>query len=334
MSDETGIMIPGDPDGDYLASQTVSDVAVSSCTVASDADNYRKTDMDNDHAEEGRWYQFNTFLDTVSPHLSPIARDVWLCLFRHSDKRGYSTVTRSRIATMLNVSTRTVSSGISELRERGLAEKTDGFAGYLICLGLKNSSPPLKNTSHMVKNISHPPLEESFTHGEESFTPPLKNSSPPLEESFTPPLKNSSHITESYIQNISTEKNTEDIYSDPAPVLETIPPPKQATIPGTQRMTWEDKAIATRLFEVSKQYPSHRRTHAKLVLKDWLLACKESGGHDVLAHKVCQHIEASKRCKQWKDGFIPSLQKYISERRWENAVADVVEEDDSDPIMF
>jgi DNA-binding MarR family transcriptional regulator len=254
--------------------------------------------MNQQEASLGRWHQFNYFIDAISPTLSPIARDVWLAMFRHADTMGITTATRSRIADILGVSTVSVSSGISRLKEAGLIAKIPNRNGYILSLDSKeNLTEQLRilnsKESLTVKNPLHPPLRILNT---------------PCKESLTQTVKNPLHITEhtEHIQNLTTEKNTKEH--------------SQERIKGTSKMDWQTKAANSHLFEALKRYPNvPHKGDARQLQSIWDDAAKEEGGHDELWYIVSKHIDAAKASKQWLDGYVPSFRKYITERRYKVA---------------
>ena len=69
-----------------------------------------------------RWIRHCRFVRDYYPALSPIARDVWVCL----DALDSPDTTRKHIANLLRVTERHVGNGISELKTLGLLETTNG----------------------------------------------------------------------------------------------------------------------------------------------------------------------------------------------------------------
>ena len=254
-----------------------------------------------------RWAQFNTFMDEISPHLSSIARDVWLAMFRHADISGRTWVTRGRIASILGVTTTHVDNGIRALKAAKLITTVDRNKGYILSITTQWTQPELSDTQPELSPVMITPV---ITHDNPSYHPTQPELSPNTTIVIT-------HDNPSYHITEHTQCGDGFELSDLPPIQKQ---PKQAKLPGTSKKDWKAKASSTFLFKALNMYPKHRRTYTPKEFQEiWDEAADEEGGHDVLWNMVREHLEKAVTSEGWtKEGgkYVPSMEKYIGKRKY------------------
>lgn len=231
---------------------------------------------------------FNQFIDEIAATLPPIARDVWLVIFRHANQDGEAFITRSRIADSLNVSCVHVSHGIKILKAAGLIENNTGRYGY-------------KLLSETVNDSLHPDSKQELTPQLTTVNTPVNHSllgGKPQLTQYRIPLQNT-------LQNTSTEP--------------PISPKKNKA-----KKTWQQTAGELGFWDWYNIYPEHRRFDARNAFSAWKRIMHGMGQDDreQIRDKIISHTNEGLHSIEWKEKngtLVPAAVNYLTKGYYEKA---------------